>query len=653
VTDAMDMQGVTNAYSIADAAVRAVKAGADLVLLPPDAGAAIDAIVSAVRRNEIDESRIDRSVRTVLAAKEAVGLAGNRFVALEPIPGVVGSASHVRLAREVARAGITVVRNEGSVLPLGNNLNDTLVSITFGDLEDPSTGSLFRSSLSRRVSNVLDLRIDGRSNALEFDSALVRARAGDLILVHMYLRTRSGAMTGFLPEPHAEFLQDLLALDKPTVVISFGNPYLVEMFPEVHAYVSAYSDADAVVEAAVEILFGETPSRGKLPISIPGGFRRGTGIELPQVALRHDDPAAAGFDPVRLSELDRVMGQAIRDGAFPGGVVLVAKDGIVAHHKAYGKMSFDPLAREVQESAIYDIASLTKVVATTGALMRLVDEDRVKLDDRVGTYIPAFAAQGKELVTVRNLMVHDSGLPPWKRFYEMCETPRCVLDSVFASELIYTTGDSTVYSDLGFITMGKVVEAVTGAPLHVYVDSVFFRPLGMANTMFNPSPVLRPRIPPTEVDLHWKQTGQAVRGRVHDENAAVLGGVSGHAGLFSTASDLAVFVQMLVNGGSYGGRRYLNEQTVRRFTARQSEKSTRAIGWDTKSPEGRSSAGRLFGKHSFGHTGFTGTSIWVDPERKLFVILLTNRVHPTRENSQIFSVRPLVHDTVIKALVDP
>jgi beta-N-acetylhexosaminidase len=667
VTDAMDMRGVTKAHSTAEAAVLAVKAGTDVVLLPPSVDVAIDAIASAVRRGEIAVERVESSVRKILAVKHSLGLSESRFVNPAHVPAVVGSREHRRLSKQIARDGITVVKND-RVLPLEKNAAKRVVGIAVGDAEDAATGSYFRSLVRERLPRFEDLRIDQRSNKIEYDSVLTRAANADILLVHMYVRTRSAQMTGFLSPRQTQFLLDLRRLNKPTVVVSLGNPYLISVLPTVEAYLAGYSDAEVVVEAAVEAIFGEVGTNGKLPISIPGtgrapttpgqaptasgqadGFRYGTGIELQQVSLRFDEPEMAGFDAERLKRVDEVVTQAIKDSAFPGAVVLAAKDGVVGYHKAFGTYEYHPYSRRIDTGTLFDVASVTKVIATTSAVMRLADEGKLRLDDRVSAYIPQFSQNGKENVTVYNLMVHNSGLPAWRKYYEICSTPECVLDSVFASPLAYATGDSTVYSDLGMITMGKMVEMVAGVTLDKYVDSVFFRPLGMSNTMFNPPASLRGRIAPTEVDSHWQKTNTAVRGRVHDENAATLGGVAGHAGLFSTASDLSVLLQMILNGGTYGGKRYVREETIRQFTKRQSAKSSRAIGWDTRSPA-RSWAGTLMSNSTYLHTGFTGTSVAVDPERKLIVILLTNRVHPTRNNTKILELRPKLHDAVVEAV---
>jgi CubicO group peptidase (beta-lactamase class C family) len=303
----------------------------------------------------------------------------------------------------------------------------------------------------------------------------------------------------------------------------------------------------------------------------------------------------------------------------------------------------------VTGSTLFDLASITKIAATTPALMKLYDEAKFRLDDPVRKFVPAFSGGEKDRVTIRNLLAHQSGLPAYRDFYHFCTSPTQLLDSLYATPLVTTPGDSTIYSDLGMMILGKVVEAISGLPFDEYVRRNFFSPLGMTNTMFLPPDSRRENTAPTEDDRLWRR--QVVQGKVHDENAELLGGISGHAGLFSTASDLSVFVQLILNGGTYGGKRYVRESTVFEFTTRQRGSSSRGLGWDLKSAQ-NSTAGSLFSAASFGHTGFTGGTVWIDPERKLAVIFLTNRVYPTRENMRINRVRPKVHDTVVRALVE-
>ncbi len=649
VTDAMVMNGVASKYSPGESVVLALKAGADLILMPVDADIAVDAVVAAVKRGEITEARIDASVRKLLKMKQRMGLDMNRFTDIDKIFDVVGSPESQRLAMSIARDAVTVLGNGTHILPLPKVGTKRILDIVIADTDDPASGKSFQALLHDRCATIEDIRIDPRSNQMEYDSVLAAAKNADILFCQFHLYTRSGAMTGFVNDRQVELMKKLSRLGKPVVAVTFGNPYIAMELPQFDAYVCTYSDADCMEEAAAEVLFGEEPAKGKLPIAIPGLYKFGDGVEYPKLVLRNGTPRDAGFDVREFRGVDSVVNASVRDSAFPGAVLLVARNGIIAYDKAYGKYDYGAYTKQVDVNTIFDLASVTKVIATTSAVMRLTDESRFDLNDPVVKYIPQFGQNGKEKITIYNLMVHNSGLPAWRRFYDFCNDPQCVLDSVFATGLAYATGDSSVYSDLGLITLGKVIEKVSGARLDRYVDSVFFQPLGMKNTMFNPQRNLWDRIAPTEVDTFWQKTGVAVRGRVHDENATVLGGVSGHAGLFSTASDLAVMMQMLLNGGTYAGTRYIGEATVKKFTARQSELSSRAIGWDTKTSP-KSFSGTMTSMKTFLHTGFTGTSVVCDPEKNLIVVFLTNRVYPTRANLKIAAVRPRVHDAILRAM---
>lgn len=351
-----------------------------------------------------------------------------------------------------------------------------------------------------------------------------------------------------------------------------------------------------------------------------------------------------------LEEVDRLLEDFRERGACPGGVVAVGYRGALVHLHPFGRLTYDKDAPPVTADTLYDLASLTKVVATTTMAMILVDEGRLDLDRPVRDFLPGFQGPGKELVTIRHLLTHSSGLDATSPLYKEVRGRAAFLERIEAMDLSYAPGSRSVYSDLGIILLGEILERVAGQPLDAFVRDRVFEPLGMRDTMFRPPPELRPRIAPTEIDP-WR--GRLVHGEVHDENAFAMGGVAPHAGLFSTAGDLARFGQMLLNGGVLEGRRIVSRETVALFTRRAGiPGSDRALGWDTKSAEG-SSAGTLFSPTSFGHTGFTGTSIWIDPERQLYVILLTNRVHPTRENNLIREVRPAVADAVVRALAEP
>jgi beta-N-acetylhexosaminidase len=351
---------------------------------------------------------------------------------------------------------------------------------------------------------------------------------------------------------------------------------------------------------------------------------------------------------VALTEADSLIEEAIIDSAFPGAVLLVSKDGEIIHEKAYGNFTYELSSRKVSTNSIFDLASVSKVVGTTTATMMLFDKGDLKLDEKVIEYLPEFNNNGKENITIRNLLLHNSGLAPFKKYYDVYSTAEEVINDIMNLTPEQEPGSKYVYSDLGMITLQKVIEKVSGKSLDKFLDENLFTSLGMTSTMYNPPPELKDNCMPTELDDFWRM--RQLQGEVHDERAYMLNGVAGHAGLFSTANDLAKFLQMILQKGNYNGKQYIKPETVEMFTKKQSDQSTRGLGWDTKSPEG-SSSGQYFSLLSYGHTGYTGTSVWTDPTKNLFVILLTNRVYPTRNNNKLSRVRPLIHDAIYQAVI--
>lgn len=365
-----------------------------------------------------------------------------------------------------------------------------------------------------------------------------------------------------------------------------------------------------------------------------------TGVALAPVAPLADAIRRQVLDSVRT-----VLDRAVADGAFPGAYAVIGtRDGVIAEYGAGALDSADrsrPSARTV-----WDLASLTKVVNTTSAMLQLVGSGRVALDTPVVRYLPEWRVDGAARVTVRHLLSHHAGLPAWRALYKEAATPAEAMQLVLATPLDTTPGVRFVYSDLGFILLGRIVERVSGEPLGSYGPAHVFGPAGMGETRFLPPASWMARVAPTEQDP-WRQ--RKLRGEVHDENGARLGGVAGHAGLFSTAHDLARFARLYLNYGTLNGVRIFDSSTVATFTKVQDTTvSRRALGWET--PTGKNSAGQQLTAAAFGHTGFTGTSLWMDPGRNLFVLLLTNRVNPTRQNVRIGAVRSGLADAVAGAL---
>jgi len=360
-------------------------------------------------------------------------------------------------------------------------------------------------------------------------------------------------------------------------------------------------------------------------------------------------PATVGMSAKRLETIDRVVTRGIKAGGFPGAAVVVGRKGAAVWEKGFGRIDWATSSTRVSATeTIYDLASLTKVIGTTTAVMILFDEGRIQLDAPVVTYLPEFTGGYKDSVTVRQLLEHRSGLPADRDLWRMAHTPAEARQIVLEAPLECKPGQCYIYSDLGAITLGMMVERVTGQGLDVFLHERVFAPLGMVNTFFKPADSLKSRVAPTEVS---PPRGYPLQGEVHDENAYALGGVAGHAGLFSTASDLSIFAQMILEGGEYKGVRIVSDSTVKLFTTRAA--GSRALGWAMA--DGQWGSGRFMSEGSFGHVGYTGTSLWIDPDREMFVILLTNRVHAARARQPakvIADVRADLTDAAAIAVTD-
>ncbi len=354
---------------------------------------------------------------------------------------------------------------------------------------------------------------------------------------------------------------------------------------------------------------------------------------------------AAGLNPELVVRLDSIVTAAIADGAAPGASIAIGRNGHRAYLRGYGRLDWDSSTAMVNDSSIYDMASLTKVIATTTALMILEERGRLDINRTVSSYLPELNAPEKSVITVRQLLTHRGGFEAFAALWKTLRGRDQFLAAINSRPLANPPGTKTIYSDWDFILLGLVVERITGTTLDAFVQDSVFGPLGMTNTRFLPPADWKPRIAWTEVD----SARGHIHGDVHDPNAFAMGGVAGHAGLFSNARDLSVFAQMMLNGGEINGVHLLKPTTIARWTARQGPESSRALGWDTPSPN--SSAGHYFSPRSFGHTGYTGTSIWVDPEKQLYVILFTNRVDPTSANQKQAPLRRAVADAVQQAVL--
>jgi beta-glucosidase-like glycosyl hydrolase/CubicO group peptidase (beta-lactamase class C family) len=651
VTDAMDMGGITVRHAPGDAAVRAFLAGADALLMPPVPDAAYQALLAAAHSGQISQERLDASVRRILEAKAHLGLQKNRLVDVAALNEKFGRLAWQAESQEISDRGIALLRDTPHRLPLdGTKPARALLVCLYADPE-PYPGEDLERELRRRFDSVVTLRADTKFAKAE-NLKLPAPDSYDVAILALFVRVSDRKGDVDVPADQFPLIQQIYKTGKPVISVGLGSPYLIERFPQAETWLSVFGIADVAQISVARALFGEIPIRGRLPVTIPGvDLKAGYGMQVQANPMTLQPMDVRGV--ALLKPAFDVIEKAIADRAFPGATLAVGYRGKLSVH-AFGKQKYDAKSPAVNADTMYDIASLTKVVVTTTLVEKLVEGDfpsPLNLDAPIERYLPEWLKgpqpEWRHKVTVRNLMTHTSGLPPFKEYWRTSTSKQETLARIFAEPLECEPGTKVVYSDLGIILMAEIIQRLTGKPLDVLANENIFGPLGMKHSMYNPPKAIWPEIAPTEFDGQLRH--RMLQGEVHDENAFAIGGVSGHAGVFSTSPDLAVFCQMLLNGGVHAHQRILKRATIAEFTAPQGlAQNARTLGWVV--PTEGSSSGHYFSSHSYGHTGFTGTTIWIDPDRQLFVVLLTNRVHPTRENHKIAEVRPAVHDAVMKAL---
>ena len=706
VTDGLDMGGITASRDPGEAAVQALEAGVDLLLLTRAEPEAHRAIVAAVREGRISEARIDQSVARVLWAKRWLGLHTERFRALpgdDPAHGAPadeavlapldadGAArpaftphrarpladlaapdsamrrAHAALALEIARRSVTLLRDR-ELLPLfphrlrADSVRARLVVLTDRQgLESQAFADRLRSAF-RAPEDSLALPVHvltAASDSTAFALAREETADADLVVVAAFNRGSRGAFG--LPERQRRFANALIDSPARVALVAIGNPHLALGLSQPDAYLVAYGDDAASQHAAVDALLGRQPVTGRLPVEVPGLYARGDGLRRAQTALRPGTPEEANLSPALRPRIDSLLSASVAEGVFPGAAFAVGRGAVVAAMGGAGRLTYDSTSTHVWAATPYDLASVTKAIGTTLAAMRLWEEGRLDLDAPVARYVPEFGAEGKEAVTVGQLLAHRSGLLPGRAFHadpavlrarRRGDARQAVLERIYAEPLQTPPGTATAYSDLGFVALSEVVASAAGEPLDRYLARTLYEPLGLTATGFRPVGARDTTAAPTEIDAAFR--GRLVQGEVHDETASLLGGVAGHAGLFSTADDLARIAAMLANGGTLDGRRFLQPETLARFTARTSGPGEYpiALGWMTSRParEGFSSAGTAMGPRAFGHTGFTGTSLWIDPDTGVWAVLLANRTFPERGPTDIGRVRAALADLVTEPL---
>jgi beta-glucosidase-like glycosyl hydrolase/CubicO group peptidase (beta-lactamase class C family) len=650
VTDALDMAGAADRSSSGEVAVRAILAGADVLLIPPAPDSVLAALYEAVASKRLSLSRVDESVARILHAKARLGLHKTRLVSVEKLNQTFAKSEYASIADKIAARGISLLGDGPGLVPQDASRAQRILLVAIAGDPDIYPAETFEREIRWRVDSLAVVRADTRFAPAAL-AQLPSPDSYDVAVAAIFVRVADRKGSIGLPAQQVELVEKLFAQGKPVIAVGFGSPYVVERFPQAQTWLAAFSTAEVAQRAAARALFGEIGISGKLPVSVPGAkppLRAGDGIARDANPMRL---RAAGPDRgTRLMLACDLLDGFVGENAFPGGVIAVGCQGELWLHP-FGRQTFKRKAAPVTKDTIYDVASLTKPVVTTTLVAMEVEAGNLKLDAPVGAYLQEWDAgplpEWRRRVTLRHLLTHSSGLPGHVPYYETSKSQRETLAHVLAEPLINEPGSKVEYSDPGFILLGEIIERGTGRPLNELAQQRILAPLGMHDTLWNPPHPLHKRIAPSGDDSPIQRG--PLWGEAHDDNAWAMGGVAGHAGLFSTAGDLAVFCQMMLNGGIYAHRRLLCRSTIEQFTAPQPlAHNTRALGWVV--PTEPSASGKYFSPRSFGHSGYTGTSIWCDPEKEVFVVLLTNRTHPTRTNEKVQKVRPAIHDAVMEAL---
>lgn len=641
VTDALDMGGVKGALPPGEVAVRALLAGADVLLMPPDPVAARDAVLSALESDRLPEERLEQAVRRILQAKARVGLLAGGGKVDPRWRDIVGKQEFQQVGEDIAQRGLVLVRDQQALLPLQPGKRTSLLSLL--DADDEAADQMFVGHLGSVLGSLPWVRVHQKSDAQTIAAAVQAIGDCERVIVGLHVKVREFEGRIGLP-PALQPVLDALRGHREVIAVSFGSPYVGRDLPPHAAFVCAFAGTPRLEHAAAAALLGQTPITGRLPVDLPGVAARGEGDSwYPPAALPQSTPAAEGLAAELPQRIETMLQQAIADRAFPGAVCVVARHGRVVAEVAVGRESWAVDSKAVTPELRYDLASLTKVCATTMAVLRLVAAGKLSLDDPVQKWLPEFTGTGKERVAIRHLLAHAGGLPAYERYYRTLQGKEAIVKAAAAEGLMTEPGTVTTYSDLGFVLLMAVVERCSGEEFAAFVQRQVLAPLGMTRAVF--APVAAPPIDaaPTEDD---PARGGIVRGHVHDENAWAMGGVSGHAGLFGTARDVLQVGLCLLGGGRGLVPKPLVEQV--RQPAGLVPGSTRALGFDLL---GKGFGGSDPAPGTFGHTGFTGTSLWCDPRHDLCVVLLSNRVHPTRVNGRIAQVRQQLHDLVLQSVL--
>jgi beta-glucosidase-like glycosyl hydrolase/CubicO group peptidase (beta-lactamase class C family) len=662
-TDALNMSGVSKYFPPGKVEVLALRAGVDILLMPENVPLALEKIREAVQSGLLTQEELDARCRRILVQKYLLGLHRWQPVELKGIAKDLWSASFHLINRKAVAASLTLLANPENLIPLRRY--DTLkpAILTLGAQNDEVFSRYFNYYAQAAVFRLPDNPDSGALIAVERD-----LKPYNLVVVTLHKSNQSPWKSYKISESLPPFLERICK-QKAVVAVVFANPYSLSAFDSdmpLSGLLVAYQDSPEAQELAAQALFGALPLRGRLPVSVGGRLKSGAGLLLPALpVLRFGLPEEAGVNSAGLSRADAIAEEGIKARAYPGCVVLAARNGLVFYHKAFGTATYTS-GPAVSTDAIYDLASVTKITATLPLCMMLYDQGRLNLSASLSEYLPEAKGTPSGDLRIEDILTHQAGLKAWIPFYQKTldahgrprpefysrrpdpQHPlqvaeglwiiRSITDSIY--QWIFHSpvqkNQGYVYSDLGLYLMARVCERLMGKRLDSLAAQYIFTPVGAVTTGFNPR--LRfatERIVPTAADSSFRH--QLLHGFVHDEGAALCGGVAGHAGVFSNALDLAKVMQIYLNGGQYGANRFFSTATVQEFTRCRfcKQGNRRALGFDRPDPHGKGPPCECVSLASYGHTGFTGTMAWMDPENGLLFIFLSNRIHPSPNNKTL------------------
>jgi len=673
-TDALEMKGVAKYFPGGVISVEALIAGNDMLCLPEDVEKAIDAIKTAISENKLSWNEIHEKVKKVLKAKYQLGL--NQLKPIETtdlLRDLNAKTDAIRV--KVAKETITILKQGTGKASLPLKKNSKIAYVGIGDSDINNFGKELNAAYGADTYTLSWKDGDNKADEI-FEKVLDKY---DAVVIGVHNFSNRPANNYGITNSSISLWRRLNKSNSVTLL--FGNVLAAANFCNANALIACHQDDNITRQVAADFLKGKINATGKLPVRVcnyPAGF----GIEIAAV----EKPGPLERRAIMTQSIDSIINDAIAQRAFPGCVVFAVKDGEIIYDKAYGTYSFDE-AKPVTLESIYDLASVTKISATTISVMKLYEEGKLSLNKKLGDYLPWVNGTDKADLEIDDILLHQAGLVPFIPFYrETIDTatgipnPQIYSDkakpgfTIRVAENIFMRNDwqdtmikrilhsplgkhgRYVYSDNDFIFLGKIVEQITGMTLDQYVLKTFYSKIGMRSTGFKPRERFwkEGSIVPTEYEKHFRQ--QLIQGDVHDEGASMFGGVAGHAGLFSNAYDLAMLYQMLLNGGTFNGERFLKEETIKLFAAYHSKDSRRGYGFDKPEKDNETRRepypSELASPQTFGHTGFTGTCVWVDPQYNLVYIFLSNRVNPTRNNpllSQLL-IRGKIQDAIIEAI---